>query len=261
MPFRHPKWDPDNLPPDNLDWDGISSIADIFTGGHIYRYPSFFKNLYCYPAFASILEDAQHIHKADVEERIVDRLKKFTQLLASKEENIYDFDEKVDYDFVMIDTSPRIGPLTTASIRASSHVIIPADLEEFGTKAIEGMLFTVACEKQLRSKDDPIEIAGIIPNKVVRRVPHHKSIFKKLRSINGSENWLLPPVIERGIYGALAMESRAPKSVFDLPPSHPARKESELWCSIVYERVFNKKVIDCSEILDNFFATRGVTTP
>ena len=45
MPKPHPEWDPKNLPDDDQDWDGISSIADIFIGRPIYSYPTNLKAL------------------------------------------------------------------------------------------------------------------------------------------------------------------------------------------------------------------------
>ena len=66
MPKPHPEWDPKNLPEDDPHWDGISSIADIFTGRPIYPYPTWIENLKCFPSFASLLEDAQRVLKVDV---------------------------------------------------------------------------------------------------------------------------------------------------------------------------------------------------
>ena len=56
MPKPHPEWDPKNLPEDDLHWDGISSIADIFVGRPILSLSNMgWKNLQCFPSFASLL--------------------------------------------------------------------------------------------------------------------------------------------------------------------------------------------------------------
>lgn len=230
MPMPHPEWDPKNLPEDDKDWDGISSIADLFIGRPIYPYSTWVDNLQCFPSFASLLEDAQRVLKVDVKEKVINRLKEFTKLLA----------EHSDYKFVIIDTNPQFGPLTMAGLRAATHGILPTELEQYGINGTIGMIEAISQEQLRRPKNESIKIAGILPNQV-RRTSVHNKFLNDLRAIEGSDEWLLPPVAQRTIYTELVVEDAKPNCVFNLPESHPARIESEFWCSYVYQRVFEDK--------------------
>ena len=230
MPKSHPEFAPHNLPEDDPHWDGISSIADIFAGRHIYPYPTWLDNLQCFPSFASLLEDAQRVLKIDVKEKVIKRLKEFITLLS----------EHSDYDFILIDTNPQFGPLTMAGLRAATHALLPTELEQYGVNGTIGMIQAVSQEQLRRPKDETIKIAGILPNKV-RRTAVHTKFLNDLRSIDGVSEWLLPPIALRTVYAELVVEDAKPNCVFNLPPSHPSRLESERWCSYVYERVFHDK--------------------
>lgn len=227
MPKSHPEWDAHKPPDDDPDWDGISSIADIFIGRPIYPYPTWLANLECFPSFASLLEDAQRVLKVDVKEKVINRLKEFTTLL-SKHSN---------YEFIIIDTNPQFGPLTMAALRAATHGLLPTELEQYGINGTIGMIEAISQEQLRRPKDDSIQIAGILPNQV-RRTAVHNKFLSDLREIQESGNLLLPPIVQRTIYTELVVNNAKPNCVFNLPKSNRARLESEKWCEIVYERVF-----------------------
>ena len=236
MPKAHPEWDPNNLPEDDAHWDGISSIADIFIGRPIYPYPTWLDNLQCFPSFASLLEDAQRVLKVDVKEKVINRLKEFTTLLSLHS----------DYEFIIIDTNPQFGPLTMAGLRAATHGLLPTELEQYGINGTIGMIEAISQEPLRRPKNESIKIAGVLPNQV-RRTAVHTKFLNDLREIEGSDEWLLPPVAQRTIYTELVVEDARPNCVFNLPPSHPARIESERWCSYIYDRVFHDRYDKVSE--------------
>jgi len=56
-----------------------------------------------------------------------------------------------------------------------------------------------------RVKDDSIKIAGILPNQV-RKTAVHNKFLNDLRSIEKSEEWLLPPIAQRTIYTELVVK-------------------------------------------------------
>ncbi len=238
MPKQHPDWDPNNPAEDDPHWDGISSIADIFTGRAIYPYETWVENLECFPSFASLLEDAQRVLKVDVKEKVINRMKEFTTLLSTHS----------DYEFIIIDTNPQFGPLTMAGLRAATHGLLPTELEQYGINGTIGMIEAISQEQLRRQKNDNIKIAGILPNQV-RKTSIHTKFLNDLRSIEGSEIWLLPPVAQRTVYTELVVEDAQPKCVFNLKPSNPARIESEKWCSYVYDRVFQNKYERVSDVL------------
>jgi len=243
MPKPHPEWDPENPSEDDLHWDGISSIADIFIGRPIYPYPTWLENLQCFPSFASLLEDAQRVLKVDVKEKVINRLKEFTTMLTKHS----------DYDFVIIDTNPQFGPLTMAGLRAATHGLLPTELEQYGINGTIGMIEAISSEQLRRPKDESIKIAGILPNQV-RKTAVHTKFLNDLRSLEKSDEWLLPPVAQRTIYTELVVEDAKPNCVFNLSSTHPARIESEKWCSFVYERVFQNIY---NKVYDNEDASYG----
>lgn len=228
MPKAHPEWNPESPAEDDPHWDGISSIADIFIGRPIYPYPTWVKNLQCFPSFASLLEDAQRVLKMDVKEKVIKRLKEFTTLLSTHS----------DFEFIIIDTNPQFGPLTMAGLRAATHGLLPTELEQYGINGTIGMIEAISQEQLRRPKDDTIKIAGILPNQV-RKTAVHNKFLNDLRAIEKSEKWLLPPIALRTIYTELVVEDAKPNCVFNLPASNPARIESEKWCSYIYDRVFH----------------------
>lgn len=228
MPKTHPAWNPIEPSEDDSDWDGISSIADIFLGRSIYAYPTWLDNLVCFPSFASLLEDAQQVLKVDIKEKVINRLKEFTTMLSTQS----------DYEFIIIDTNPQFGPLTMAALRAANHGLLPTDLEQYGINGTIGMIEAISQEQLRRSKDDTIKIAGILPNKV-RRTAVHNKFLNDLCAIQSSEEWLLPPIALRTIYTELVVKDAKPNCVFNLPATNLARIESEDWCSYVYDRVFH----------------------
>lgn len=230
MPELHPEWDPNNPPEDDPSWDGVSSIADIFIGRPIYPYPTWVENLQCFPSFASLLEGAQRVHQIDVKEKVVNRLKEFTDMLATHS----------DFEFIVIDTNPQFGPLTMAGLRAATHGLLPIELEQYGVNGTVGMIQAISQEQLRRPRNESIQIAGILPNQV-RRTAVHAKFLNDLRSIEGLDKWLLPPIAQRTIYTELVVENAKPNCVFNLPLTHPAREESEKWCAFVFDRVFENK--------------------
>lgn len=230
MPSSHPEWDPMNLPSDDPHWDGISSISDIFVGRAIYPYPTWVENLDCFPSFASILEDAQRVLRSDVIEKVVNRMNDFVKLLS----------EHSDYEFVIIDTNPQFGPLTMSGLRSATHVLLPTELEQYGINGTVGMMEAVSHEQRRRSPDNPLKIAGVIPNKVKRNSVHSK-FLENLKQIKGADEWLLPSVSARIAYSKLVVDNANPNCVFDLKNSDPAKLESENWCGRVFNRIFNDR--------------------
>lgn len=237
MPLPHPDFDPSSPPEDDPDWDGVSSIVDIFVGRDIYPYPTWMENLHCFPSFPSYLEGVKRVHAVDVQEKIINRLKEFMTMLK----------EHSDYEFIVIDNNPSIGPLTRATLCAATHALVPVQLEVYGYRGAIGMIEMVLQEKLKRPKDDPIDIVGVLPNRVERNNEqgnYLKLLRENLKEIKGTDDWYLPPVYNRVAFARLVSEKANPNCVFDLPNSDPARKETEAWCDIVYQRMFgdtNKK--------------------
>lgn len=224
-----PALHPDYEPLVDKDWDGRSSIANIFYGEEVVPYPTAIPNLELLPAHSIKLQEAEAVTKNDVVEKVHVQLKRFLEL-----EDVF-----YNYDIVVIDTPPSKGPLTIAAIKAASHVVIPAQMEQFSIEGVYGMLQLWKQESYYRTRENPIDLVGILPNQV-RDIKLHKQFLSGLRNMKGIADYVMPHVIKkRAIFTEILVEDANPKSIFDLPKSNMARQEYEEACHYIMERVMN----------------------
>lgn len=225
VPPIHPEF---NANEDN-GWDGRSSIANIFYGEEVTPYPTSFQNIEILPAHSSKLQEAEAVTKNEVLEKVHLQLKRFIQLP----------DVQKEYDLIVLDTPPSKGPLTIAGIKACTNIVIPSQMEEDSIDGIYGMLQLWKQETYSRPPENPISIAGILANRV-RDVSLHNNFFEQLKSLESTRDFVITKKIkERVIYGELRVKEDRPKSVFELPRNHVARRECESVCKIIMERVYH----------------------
>ena len=225
IPALHPDFEPDV----DTDWDGRSSIANIFYGEEVIPYPTAIPNLELLPAHSIKLQEAEAITKNEVLEKVHLQLKRFLEL----------DDIKSLYDVIIIDTPPSKGPLTVAAIKAASHVVIPAQMEQFSIEGIYGMLQLWKQESYARPQNNPIDLVGILPNQV-RDIKLHKQFLENLRQMKNVTDYVIPHSIKkRAIYTEILVEDADPKSIFELPKDNVARMEYESACKYIMERVMN----------------------
>lgn len=144
------------------------------------------------------------LQKNEVVEKVHLQLKKFLSLP----------DVQNNYEVIIIDTPPSKGPLTLAAIKAASHVVIPAQMEQFSIEGIYGMLQLWKQESYYRTKDNPIDLIGILPNQV-RDIKLHKHFLTGLCKMKGVANYVMPHVIKkRAIYTEILVEEANPKKYF-----------------------------------------------
>lgn len=223
IPALHPDYEPEV----DLDWDGRSSIANIFYGEEVIPYPTSISNLELLPAHSIKLQEAEAVTKSEVIEKVHLQLKRFLDLP----------DVQNNYDIIIIDTPPSKGPLTIAAIKAASHVVIPAQMEQFSIEGIYGMLQLWKQESYSRMPTNPIELVGILPNQV-RDIKLHKQFLNGLCKMKGVADYMMPHVIKkRAIYTEILVEEASPKSIFELPQNNLARKEYEDACCYIMERI------------------------
>lgn len=225
IPALHPDYEPEI---DN-DWDGRSSIANIFYGEEVIPYPTAITNLELLPAHSIKLQEAEAVTKNDVIEKVHLQLKRFLELPGVQN----------NYEIIIIDTPPSKGPLTIAAIKAASHVVIPAQMEQFSIEGIYGMLQLWKQESYYRTQDNPIELVGILPNQV-RDIKLHKQFLTGLTHMKGVADYVMPHVIKkRAIYTEILVEEANPKSIFELPKDNVARKEYENACRYIMDKVMS----------------------
>lgn len=215
------------------NWDGRSSIANIFYGEEVIPYPvnnPIFNNIDILPAHSNRLQEAEAVTKEEVLNKVHMQVKKFISLP----------EVQAEYDLIIIDTPPSKGPLTIAGIKACSHLVIPAQMEEDSIDGIYGMLELWKQETYTRTPSDPINLAGIIANRV-RRVSLHESFYNQLQELEATRDYLLNNKIqERVIYGEFRVRddcNHSNQSVFLLNENNIARKECESACKTIMDKI------------------------
>jgi len=182
IPALHPDYEPEV----DKDWDGRSGIANIFYGEEVVPYPTQIPNLELLPAHSIKLQEAEAVTKNDVVEKVHLQLKKFLE------------NEEVrnSYEIIIIDTPPSKGPLTIAAIKAATHLVIPAQMEQFSIEGIYGMLQLWKQETFYRNNVNPLHLVGILPNQV-RDIRLHKQFLEGLQGRKGVGDYIMPHVIKK----------------------------------------------------------------
>ena len=225
IPSLHPDYEPDV----DLDWDGRSGIANIFYGEEVIPYPTIIPNLDLAPAHSIKLQEAEAVTKNEVKEKVHLQLKKF----------IDQPEVQASYDVIIIDTPPSKGPLTISAIKAATHLVIPAQMEQFSIEGIYGMLQLWKQETYSRNKDNPIELIGILPNQI-RNINIHKYFLNDLKNQEFTSKYVIPHEIKkRAIYTEILADNANPKSIFELPINSIERSEYEAACNYIVNKVFN----------------------
>jgi len=224
MPPIHPSYDPES--PDDADWDGRSSISDIFFGEGVVPYSTYIDTLDIAPSHSSKLLLAEAVTREEVVERVYDQLSNFLGLEEVKN----------SYDKVIIDTPPSKGPVTISAVRASTHLLIPSIMEPQAIEGIYGMIHLWKSEALRRPENDPINLIGILPNSFDRRGIIHKDHYESLKE-EMSEYVLESKIGRRLIYAEADAEGAAPPSIFMYPEKNIARQEVLAACAEIESRI------------------------
>jgi chromosome partitioning protein len=208
------------------DWDGRTSVADIFFRGPALPYPTPIANLEILPGHGEKLRQTELVERASVKERVHDRLAEVISRPVAAEQ----------WDLVIIDTPPSKGPLATAALRAASHVLFPCTMEP---QSVEGLVTMLSLSRrQNRHRAKPIQILGILPTKMKRNVTLHSDVYKDLIEEPGLKDLILGTVIGDRIAFAESDHRQAkPQSIFDLAQSNGARRDAEAFCQEIQRRM------------------------
>jgi chromosome partitioning protein len=225
MPPIHPDYDPAH--PDDINWDGRSSIAEIFYGHGVIPYPTYVKKLDIAPGHAEKLLNAESVRRSEVVEKVHKQLANF----------LNDPEVQAEYDAIVIDTPPSKGPLTVSVIKAATHIIIPSVMEEQPVQGIYGMLQLWMQESLSREKSKPLNLIGILPN-MFKQTRLHKDILTSLQDSPTIGKYILPVKFsQRIVYAEVDAADATPRSIFDFPEAHIAKEEAEEVCGYMAERI------------------------
>lgn len=166
----HPDYNPEDM---DDDWLGRSSSTDIYYDNDVVPYPTVFDRLDILPANGdqlTLFEDLAGTSNPDLLETITTHFKRFVDGADVREE----------YDLLIFDTPPGINFITIPVFRACSHVIVPVVPEPLAMDGVSGVIRAIKKENQYRN--EPVQIAGIVANKVSSNLNIHKENLARLRN-------------------------------------------------------------------------------
>jgi chromosome partitioning protein len=85
---------------------------------------------------------------------------------------------KEDYDFVVIDSPPALGPLTINTLSAATSVLIPIQCEFFALEGLAQLLNTIKLIRQTINRQ--LEIKGFLPTMYSGQNNLSKQVFADL---------------------------------------------------------------------------------
>ncbi|MBD3840386.1 MAG: ParA family protein [Campylobacterales bacterium] len=105
---------------------------------------------------------------------------------------------KDDYDFVIIDSPPALGPITINTLSAANSVVIPIQCEFFALEGLAQLLNTVKLIRQTINRQ--LEIRGFLPTMYSSQNNLSKQVFadlakhfeSKLFKLNSSSYVVIP---------------------------------------------------------------------
>ncbi len=87
----------------------------------------------------------------------------------------------LEYDFIIIDTSPSVGILTSNAMIAATDLIIPVQASYFALKGIENIMETFTTIRDRVNED--LNLLGVVVTMVDRRKRHPQEVVDDLREI------------------------------------------------------------------------------
>lgn len=230
QPPQHPEYDAQD--PEMADWVGRSSSADVF-------YPDRF--VVQYPVDENP-NGRLDILPADSRELVYVRETKDPKICDHIESAIPAFfsDEALSefYDVVIFDTGPMESPLMRGVISASTHTLIPVELEQQCIDGLDAIVGMVIEEQKRREPSNPLDMLGLQINKYRKASSLHNGFLEQLRGV-GFADYLNDTLIpQRQAYAERDVRGLLPRSIFELKPSHPARKVIQPWVEAIDAELF-----------------------
>ena len=228
-PPIHPIYNPED--PEQADWDGRSSSADIFYGKavdpYVAQYPDGAETLDVLPANKELLSEVEEQDRPVLQKQVIERLREFLNLESVQEA----------YDLAIVDTGPGASPLSQAALRASTHVLIPIEVEPQCVRGLYEMMSEIRQENTRRTLETRVELVGIQPNRVKIRRALHKGLLRKVQTEFKGK---VSPVVLPDLVGFAERDAdlAAPRSFLNLPPSDKARRAAIEFCEFVEGKIF-----------------------
>ena len=233
-PPIHPNFDPNDPYWEELPSTppGYWSIAEFFKLGYVEPYPTDYENLKFIPAHKhQLTKFLEQVEKNSIEDAVIGHLRYMLSLDYYQEE----------FDIVIIDTPPQTSALTASTVRAATHLLIPSEMQEDSVAGMADMAQLWQSENHHRP-DEKLKLVGILPTKLDT---NSSSQRKTLEAIKENEvlggHIIEPPMRYLQTYANSSSTYSNPRSLFDVHKDNAARVEAELYCEVIYKRIFDEK--------------------
>lgn len=121
------------------------------------------------------------------------------------------------YDFILIDSPPSLGMLSTLSLVAANYVLVPSQTQ---FKSIQGTNLVLQTIADVRDAiDHKLELAGVVPTIYAKGTLQDREALSVLESQLSAITKVYPP-LPRSTAFPDASQERLPLAVFS--PKHPA---------------------------------------
>ena len=122
----------------------------------------------------------------------------------------------INYDYVIIDTSPTFGTLLTNAVLVADHIIIPVGLDYFNLAGMQNFMDTInrTNKKVGQLINHRAEILGVLFTFFKMTTKHSKRIFDAINEIFGEK--IFDAKIPENV--KLKESQEAAKSIFDFAP-------------------------------------------
>lgn len=84
------------------------------------------------------------------------------------------------YDFIIIDSPPALGPLTVNALAAANSVIIPVQCEYYALQGVTQLLNTIKLVKE-NGINPTLKVRGLLPTMYAAQNNLHKQVLTELR--------------------------------------------------------------------------------
>ena len=141
---------------DDPEWSGRNTSTDILFNSPVYEYPTAFENINVLPSEGNVDRVLALTPESD---RLVSKITAHMRDWFSVE------DLADDYDIVIVDNPPSKSPVSAGMLGAATHVIIPTEPEYDSIDGVPMLLNRIDRINEDRASN-PLEIVGVVPNKV-----------------------------------------------------------------------------------------------
>lgn len=147
------------------------------------------------------------------------------------------------FDYVIFDTPPAIGPLTTAALVASHAVFIPAYPDKFGYDGLNKMLDKI---EELRddNMNPKLQVGGIFFTKFNQEARRHRKIDQEFVQFMADTEALAPLLMQTSIRENVALREAVAlkQSIFAYKPDSAGAEDYNALAAEVQQRIENPVV-------------------